>query len=259
LRLIDPGVYLRAIVAFTRLGRLELLQCLAGLGEHLPGIAPPHLNVAGQGMEAGRDHAPQPADLIVFHLLESGPGLIERIGCVLVAPEAGQRPGMKQRDHDFARIGAVVTEAVLGELRGLDEPAVPVGQFALRGPDPGAGAVVIGVLGAHPTGPRMRVGGPVKAHVAGHPGEQPAHLGGDQVQLPGLDGLLMSPQPSEHPVPQQPGLQQQRIRRRVLVIAGQPPHVRGVMLQRGLSDVRRVSPLPEVQRLLRDHGHQEIG
>ena len=68
----------------------------------------------------------------------------------------------------------------------------------------------------------------------------------------------MSLQLAEHPITQSLGLKEQRIWRRMLIVAGKPPHLRGVMLQRGVSDVRRVGTLSEVQRLLRDHGHPEI-
>jgi hypothetical protein len=64
LGLVDACVRLGAVVTVSGVGGLEQSERFPGLGEHLPGVAPPQVGVAGHAVIPGFAYSPESADLV---------------------------------------------------------------------------------------------------------------------------------------------------------------------------------------------------
>ncbi|WP_395292327.1 hypothetical protein ACF9IK_00960 [Kitasatospora hibisci] len=146
-----------------------------------------------------------------------------------------------EEDSDGA--GRLVGGAVLGMLNGLPELAVPEGEFAAGGGDPGVKTRVVGAVGAQQGGAGLGFGLGAVAEVAGHPGHQREQIAGRCEELAALLGPLVT-------VQEVPDLGEQVLRlpedeQRVLghqVGAGEVPGVGGELFQGDGAAVGELGP-----------------
>ena len=118
----------------------------------------------------------------------------------------------------------LMRQAVRGQLHGLTNPAVPVGDQALQAADPGQQRRVLDVAGQHPGQVRPGVCRRVVAAVQGRVGQQAARPAGRHMESTGLADRMRDPQLAGRQRMHRGQLTQDVVHRQTHVGPGQPGH-----------------------------------